>query len=421
MSAVTTPTLGPRRARAAALRSVRLAGDMIVVDHLELDGTLTRLAEEIEATDPEGLEHLLRDVIEVGATVLLHGRSKATIDAVSTEVDRLLAETSTMTEGMPAVMRDELAGHVRQLQEILAKHFDPGSTTSVQAQLAASVRGVASEEVGTLRRDLVADDGPLATANSRVAAQLTLMGTTTQEVVTKLSSLIEKIEMKLALDDARERSTQKGQPFEDVVLAELEAIHGPLGDQVLYTAKTAGVVPGSEAGDFVVVLNPKETRGVEIRIAIDAKTGRLSGPKAQEALDETVANREAQGGILVFDSAADAPMGGRNFCPYADNRFIAVFDAEQRDPLALEVACRQARTVALAALTTSSALDSAWLGEQCELLIGIVESARDVKLGSAAAKRGLIKVDAAYERLRDDALAVISAIQEQLDGRGGQA
>jgi hypothetical protein len=68
-------------------------------------------------------------------------------------------------------------------------------------------------------------------------------------------------------------------------------------------------------------------------------------------------------------------------------------------------------------LTTSTALDPAWLGEQCDLLAGIVEAARDVKLGSAAAKRGLIKVDAAYERLRDDALAVITAIQERLDCR----
>ena len=54
--------------------------------------------------------------------------------------------------------------------------------------------------------------------------------------------------------------------------AELEAIHGPLGDAVRCVRADYGLLPktskGGKAGDYLVVLNPEHTRGREISYVV---------------------------------------------------------------------------------------------------------------------------------------------------------
>ena len=147
------------------------------------------------------------------------------------------------------------------------------------------------------------------------------------------------------------------------------------------------------SGDFTVTVNPQETRGREIQIVVEAKTGRLSGPKARKALEASIKSRAAAACVLVFDDASDAPLNGRSYCPYPDGRFIVVFDQKEQDPLALEVACRQARAIAIASIESDEGIDVGWLDEQCGQLATIVDKAKDIKLGTNAAKRGLETVE----------------------------
>ena len=247
--------------------------------------------------------------------------------------------------------------------------------------------------------------------NGRVLEKLELVTRSNTDVVERVTQLVERVEARLGLDDAHERSAHKGVPFQDVVRAELEAIHGPLGDEVIDTSREYGELPNSQAGDLVIRINPRETRGRELRIAVEAKTGKLSGPKTQEALRDAAANREAAAAIVVFDSATDAPLGGRSFCPYPKSRFAVVLDADERNPLALEVAARQARSLALASLEPESGIDAQWLDERCRQLAELIEAARDVKHGANAARRGLERVDSAYDELREQALAVLDEIR----------
>jgi hypothetical protein len=150
-----------------------------------------------------------------------------------------------------------------------------------------------------------------------VLAQLKLVTGGTQDTLAKVTTLAERVEARLVLDDAVERSSQKGLPFEEVLHGELQAIHGPLADEVRHVGHEAGMTPESRAGDFVIVVNPRETAGRELRLVVEAKTGRLSARRAQAALDESLANREALAAVLVFDSPQDAPLGGRRFARFA--------------------------------------------------------------------------------------------------------
>ena len=69
--------------------SVELLEDHVAIHHLSVDGALADLvrAGVEDGRDPEAI---VREAIDVGAAVLVHGAAKSTVDAVGAEVDRLL-------------------------------------------------------------------------------------------------------------------------------------------------------------------------------------------------------------------------------------------------------------------------------------------------------------------------------------------
>jgi hypothetical protein len=115
--------------------------------------------------------------------------------------------------------------------------------------------------------------------------------------------------------------------------------------------------------------------------------------------------------VLVFDSVDDAPLGGRRYMAHPDGRICVVLDD---DGLAFEVACIQARLFALAAVSASGTIDAPWLTGQCDKVTQVIEKAVAIKHGSAAARRGLDKVDSAYADLRTDALELLDEIKTKL-------
>jgi hypothetical protein len=121
-------------------------------------------------------------------------------------------------------------------------------------------------------------------------------------------------------------------------------------------------------------------------------------------------NRGAQAGILVFDGVEDAPLSGRHYLAYPDGKIVAVLD-DDHGVLGFEVACIQARLFALASVAADGKVDAKWLVGQCERLTELIERAVDIKRGSAAARRGLDKVDSGYDELRTEALALLDEIK----------
>jgi hypothetical protein len=197
----------------------------------------------------------------------------------------------------------------------------------------------------------------LLSVDGAVGSQFRLVNSSNTETMTRVNTLLDKTEQKLHLDVAFEQSMHKGRPFEDIVHAELEAIHGPLGDRVLCVRSEYGKLPragkGAKTGDFVVVLNPDDTRAYEAVYVVEAKTGPLTASEAKRELETAISNRSAVAGVIVFDDLADARLGGRSFMPHGDGRFTAVLDIETGLPLALEVACREARAAAIASVVAA--------------------------------------------------------------------
>jgi hypothetical protein len=390
-----------------------LVGNQIRIVEMTVDGCIVDVARTRAATSGVPLESLLRDAIEIGAKVLSHGQSQAVIDAIAGEIERLIATTSSTTDEIPKAIQERVAELLNQLSNVLAERFDPKRVDSVQSQIRDLVAGAGADQIRSFTRELVDEAGPLHKMNDKLVAQVKVLNDTAQNVLSKVASVSEKLDAKLGIDDARERSTQKGAPFEDVVQIELEAIAGQLGDEVKCVKHDYGSA-NTQAGDVVVVVNPAHTRSRAVQFVIEVKTGKLTGPKAHAALKDAVENRDAPAGILVFDDVEDAPLGGRRFGCFPGSRYFVVLDSDDLDALALEVAYHQARAAAAASVDGEAGIDAKWLIEQCDGIAKLVEQAREIKNGANAARRGLDKVDSAYEELRTEALVILDEIRAKV-------
>jgi hypothetical protein len=275
------------------------------------------------------------------------------------------------------------------------------------------VKGATSGQVRSLLAELLGEGGPLAQSNEQIREQLKLVNGNSTDVLAKVTSLIEKFEQKQQAAEQHERSTHKGRPFEERVEVELTTIFARLGDEVRCVKDETGLIPGSKAGDHLITINTVQTGGVEAKIVVEEKTGKLTGPKAKAALKEALENRGAHAGVLVFDGVDDAPLNGRHYMAYPDSRICVVLD-DEHGSLAFEVACIQARLAALAVISAKGTIDAPWLSTQCDKLTEVVERAAAVKRGSAAARRGLDTVDTAYGELRTDALDLLEEIKAKL-------
>jgi len=285
--------------------------------------------------------------------------------------------------------------------EQLAEHFDPKRARSLQNQIKTLVGTATGTELQAALKEILDDEGA-------IGSQFKLMRTGNVEMLTRVNTLLGKIEQSLQLDQAIERSVHKGRPFEEVVIAELEAIHGPLGDAVRCVRSDYGLLPksskGAKAGDFLVVINPEQTGGREVSYVIEAKTGPLGAPAAKRELETAIKNRGAAAGVLVFGGLADAPLGGRSYLPHGDGRFTAVLDLEDGIPLAFEVACREARLVAIASTRAEGKVDKSWLLSECNHLCEIVEEASAILRDVSTVERGASSIRERYKQMRNEVL-----------------
>jgi hypothetical protein len=388
---------------------VELVGDEIHARRMSFAGTIVDVAHDLELQDdPPRLARLVMDAVGIGATVLRNGQSQALVESVALEIDRLIATTSDESERLPEALKQPLTQHLQLLSDLLAENFDPKQSRSLQRQLPTIVGEATGAELRRLVKEVLSESGA-------VGAQLKMFSSSSSETLSRLNTLLNRIEQKLQLDDQVERSVHKGRPFEEIVQSELEAIHGPLGDTVRCVRSDYGLLPktskGAKVGDYMVVLNPEHTRGREVSYVVEAKTGPLGAAAAKRELEAAIGNRAAAAGVLVFDGIADAPLGGRCFMPHGDGRFTAVLEVENGAPLAFEVACRQARLVAIASVRPEGELDKGWVLAECNRLCEIVEEASAILGSVSTVERGATEIRERYSQMRRDALALIDEMR----------
>jgi hypothetical protein len=133
-----------------APESVELEDGRVRIHELVTEGALAELVQHAQAEGRE-LEAVVRQALEVGAAVLLHGAAKNTLDAVGAEVDRLLTAMNERSSKLEVVRqaRTKIAargfGFEEELGAVLDNCFVPHEDVF---EATGATRGIAEEKTG---------------------------------------------------------------------------------------------------------------------------------------------------------------------------------------------------------------------------------------------------------------------------------
>ncbi|HEY0632246.1 MAG TPA: hypothetical protein VGC98_09340 [Thermoleophilaceae bacterium] len=383
---------------------VRTIGDRLAVDGLVIDDeSAVRLVREREEAGADPVR-VVADAIEIGARVLDREQAganaefvKGELDKATREVELVLAErTREVTEQLGRKVDEAFGAESGHVTKTIEKHFSDGSASAVQNR----VREVVAEALANVQQSLVqqfssADSrNPLAEFKAGVVREVQTVGRaqtqTLQEMGVRLAALQQQLgelrverEKVAEIEAERERGTAKGRTFEELVFEALDGIASVQGDDCDAVGDLRGAT--GRTGDIVVGIDACNgpARG---RIVFEAKTAKLSRPKAFEELDEAMQQRDANFAVLVVPADEKVPSKMRQLREYNGDKLIVTFDPEAEGTVALELAYSLARARVLMAKSESDGIDASAVRHTVERALNTMEQVRRIKSQLTGAK-----------------------------------
>ncbi len=414
---------------------VRVIGDHVAIDGLVVEDECTvRLVRTREEHGDDPVK-TVRDAVVIGARVLDREQAGANAEFVKTEFEKAALELNSQftdrarqvaeyfNERVEEVFGPE-NGHLHRELETL---FSDGSATSVQNRVRELVQETLARSRDDLMKQFSSADGsnPLAdfkagtirvlkAAEERQHAHEERQHETQRQLLRQLAELEKQLQAlrlekdKLEEVDAeRERGTAKGRTFEEAVADAVDAIALAQGD----VAEAVGDLKEAtgKVGDVVVAIDACNgpARG---RIVIEAKDRRLSGPKALGELDQAMAERSADFGVLVVPTEAEIPAKMEPLREYNGDKLLVALDPDV-GTLALEIAYRLARARVLMKRSDADGIDASAVSDAAERALAALAEERKVKQQLTAAKTN---IDKAYEHV-DGMTGRVRGLLQEID------
>ena len=400
---------------------VAVHGERITIESLALaDAGLAAFVVERPADDRVDL---ISRALRIGLLALQDAGASLDVDVVRREFESMVRQTETLNERVAA-----------QVDEVLRQNFADGdgrlprtleSFLGDRGQLRTFTRELFDEErrdsaIGRMR---VLLGGYFDGDASRLAQLLdpTRMGSPLHQFRTEVSKGFEALNERLTAIEAaasarageRARSAAKGADFEDLLEGMLaDAVRGT--DHLIErTTDEAGNVIRSKKGDFVLTVDPSTTRGLAVRIVLEAKDRAISGRAMRDEITEAKRNRDAAVGLVVF-STAHAPAGIAPFDVRMGDVYCAI-DPDDPQPATLDAALRLARLLALAATReTDGDVDAAAVHEALERVRAELDAVRGLKTKLTTIGTAAKAVNAGLDQLRDGIVARIAEAEVEL-------
>lgn len=416
------PTPRPASAEPESRRAtVRIEGERIVVERLVLtDAALAAALAEREADDrPALVERALR----IGLLALQDAATTVDVDVVRREFDKLMAQTTAANEraasAVEEVLRANFADGEGRLPRTLERFLgDRGALRQFVNELFDETkRDSAIGRIGGLLGTYFDGD------RSKLALLLdpTRLGSPLHQFRQEIAEGFRGVHERLAAIEAasraradeRSRSAAKGGDFEDLLDELLGELARGAGDLLDRTSTETGALLGSKKGDFVLTLDPRLTRGADVRIAIEAKDRTMSQRAMREELREARENRAAAVAVAVW-TPAHAPSGVAPFALVGDDVHVVV-DPESPDAAYLEAAVRLARLLALGTLEEREVeVDAAAIARALTGVREQLEAIRALKAQLTSVSNATKAVWSGLDQLRTGVLARVSEAEAEL-------
>jgi hypothetical protein len=401
--------------------AVRVDGERIVIERLVLadPGLAASLAEREPGERPAVVERALR----IGLLALQDASTAMDVDVVRREFEKLIAQTTSVNESatraVEEVLRANFADGDGRLPRTLEKFLgNRGELRQFVNELFDETkRDSAIGRIGGLLGQYFDGD------RSKVAQLLdpTRMGSPLHQFRQEISDGFKGVHERLtaieaaskARADERARSAAKGGDFEVLLHGMLGDLARGAGDLLDRTGTETGALLGSKKGDFVLTLDPRVTRGADLRVVLEAKDRVMSQRAMREELREARENRAAAVAVAVW-TPAHAPTGVAPFAMLGDDIHVVV-DPEAPDTAYLEAAVRLARLLALATLQEREVdVDAAAIGRALAGVREQLEAIRALKTQLTSVSNATKAVWTGLDILRTGILARVAEAEAEL-------
>lgn len=402
--------------------SVTITADRIVVEHLELHDP--QLAAFVAERDPGERPALVERALRIGLMTICNAGVSLTTDVVRTEFtrlsERLKATNARAAEALEQQLRANFAdgdgrlprtleaflGDEGKLRRLVGELFDPNRREGAMGQLTTLLQRYFDGDASQLARllDPTREGSPLHQFRNEVTGEFRSL----QERLTALEA------GEKARAEERARGTAKGVDFEDALEARLAELARAQGDLLERTGAEAGDSLRSKKGDFVLGIDPSRTRGVDLRVAIEAKDRTVSLRRFSTELAEAKANRRAAIALAVF-TPHSAPPGVAPLTVIGSDVYC-VYDPEADDAIALEAAVRLARALALASLRESTVqLDVPAVQDALAEIVRQVGEVQGMKSRLTSISNAAGDVSRTLDMMRMGILRSVKDVEAQLD------
>ena len=326
----------------------------------------------------EDLIDYLQNATQIGILAM----ANASLSLDTSELERMVEHTAEQTlsqqqeinQNLEAFVESNLTGNdsllARRLQETLGSEgllesllnslsnnlTDPNHANSIPAKTGQVLLEQATRVMSTLNEatDITDEKTNLGKfvreQRERVGEIQTMVAQSMTEMGEQLDARMKRIEDAFNVDEKlqakeqeieelHDKSTSKGIHFENDSVDALQDVAGLFGDRVEHTGGEGEGASRSKVGDIVLVIN--HIGLPPLRVAIEAKAGKIARKELLRQIRAGVKNRSALCGIGLMERKH---MGARSFVvEKEDENYLVGVDWKNDDFLALEVVYRTLR------------------------------------------------------------------------------
>jgi hypothetical protein len=407
---------------------VRIEGDNIAVTGLSLRDA--ELAAYVGAHPEIDRPAVVERGLKVGLIALRNAGVTLNVDFVAREFERLMNRTDESHDraaaALDVALRETFATKNGTLPRTLEKFLGEDGTMRrlVDDLFDEERRDSAIGRMRTLLAGYFDGDGAIVSRMldpRRVDSPLHGFRTEMRDLLKDVSDRLVRLESaREARAEERDKGTAKGLDFEDAVEARLDALLCGTGDLVEPTGTAVGNSVRGRKGDFLITLDPSWTRGLPVRVAVEAKSGRVGLAKLCRDLDETRRNRGAGVAVAVY-RAGNAPSGCAPFTIHGEH-VICELDPDDPHDTAFTAAVRVGRVLALAAASDhGDVVDAAavrrdldGIRAQLNAIAGMKSKLTSISTATGDVRNGL---DALRQGVLDRVVSIEGKVAEVAAGR----
>jgi len=381
-------------------QQVQVETDKTILKNYEVQGNAHQVILDAMLKG-EKPETVIKSMLDLGSTMLMHGTNKATIDSVSSEVDRLIETIVGVTlKQYPGLIEEQS----KKIKMDLDQYLDPHQNTSMQSQMKTLMFEFADKLKSEIAKTLVEPNSPISAMRREFVEKFSQVDTRYGNILQEVTTLSERVTSTAVLKKEREKGTAKGLVHETAVVQVIERVCSPFNDIVVDVSQEVGA-SARKTGDFVVQLASDQQSEI-VRVVIEAKNTKMTLPNALKELELSMQNREALVGVLVFHDTSQAPTNGNLFRLYPGNRIIVAFQDDSDLPVEIAIAFARAlaQTKSENQHKDKSQID---LNVLTQKITSLIEDSKSIIKNVSVTRKAADDIEDAYKTLRDRLLTEI--------------